>query len=228
MKRNLLLSFVPAILLLGAAIAAAPSFQSVPITPSVAATPFDTALAMLREFVAAGDHRLGFADTNEMNGAYINTNEGIPMYYALQDSFEVEKGTALRGLLPSSSHGLVELHRKIFPIFANGRVRSAIAFDSSKDGWRPIQFDNGALIRKFVEFIESDPRAAHGSVFVEAPFMQGNFLISKDASDSETVVLESTTMGEIKPILALQEHDSTVIPLSHLVHARVLFRRMHR
>ncbi len=216
-----LLSLFPAGLLIAGAIVVLP--KSGPYQPPVSAirnshtTIFDTSLTILRDLILAGDTRLGFRDTAQMNGAWVDTMHGLPLYYAIQDSFT---SVAPSGMNTSADKGLIDLHRKMFPVYGHeGFLRSAITFDSSASGWVPMEFDEGSVLRNFVGFSAHDPRAAQGGMIVEAPFLQNQFFIGKDKQGNETVFLRSEELAEIKKNLPNDERNSEILPVADFISA---------
>jgi hypothetical protein len=213
MKPILLL--VPAGLLLAVAIVLLP--KSGPYQPPAHPTVFDTSLTILRDLILAGDHRLGFKDTAEMNGAWVDTLHGLPLYYAVRDSFVNQPAS---GATSPEKEGLLDLHRKMFPVYGReGFLRAAITFDSSPAGWVPMEFDEGSVLRSFVGFSEHDPRAAHGGKIVEAPFLENQFFIGKDSNGKEIVYLRSEELEEIKKDLPPNERNSKVLPIADFISA---------
>src|SRR6188768_3842210 len=110
-----------------------------PVAMREGSTIFDTALMMLQEFVEEGqDTNLGFSDINEFDLAWIDTTRGINLYYLREDSL-------LRSGMPIDSH-MVNLHRRIYPVFVGDSLRSAITFQRTPFGWQPVSFDDGNII----------------------------------------------------------------------------------
>jgi hypothetical protein len=194
MNLKRLLVLLPAAVVIAGAVLLLP--KSGPFVPAKSQrTVYDTSLTILKGFVAAGDRRLGFADTNEMRGAWIDTSNGVPLYYALEDSIVNSSNT-------NPSNDWIRLHRTMFPVYGReGFLRSAITFDSTPTGWVPVEFDEGAVLRTFVGFHPHQPGEITEGKIVEAPFLQGEFFLGKGANGRETIVLHSEEQAELRKFL---------------------------
>ena len=173
-----------------------------PFIPPAAPTVFDTAVSILNDFIDAGDHQLGFADSNDAVGAYIDTTRGIQVMYLREDSF------IARGLDTGS---ILDVHRKIYPVLSRDSViRSTITFDSTPNGWEPVEFAEVAMLRSLVNFPRKDSRAVVRQI-VEAPFLREDFLIGTAANGKRTIVMPRDIAGRIRDKLPQYERDSVAI-----------------
>ncbi len=111
---------------------------------------YETSVLILKDFVEAGDMRLGFASTEEFEGAWIDTTKGLRLSYLAHDTM-----TTTMTHLDSA---LKVLDRVIYPVFTtiNGRtkLRSAITFDSS-GGVHPIVFEDSTVIAHYIADVDS-------------------------------------------------------------------------
>lgn len=118
---------------------------------------YDTALFMLREFITEGpDSNLGFRNFEELNDIRIDTSLGISFYYSMESR-----------LLADSTHlacHLVKMGRKIFPVFYHDQLRSAVTFDTTPYGWRPVIFDDADVIRPILANMKSSGFGGSDSV----------------------------------------------------------------
>ena len=109
--------------------------QGKPDIPTV----YDRALQILKDFVKAGDHRLGFADTTEFAGAYIDTSRSILIYQRIIDSLKAYRMFA-------ETVNVFHDHRTLFPVVVDTVVHSYVVFDSVFDSglrisrWKPVQY----------------------------------------------------------------------------------------
>jgi len=95
------------------------------------------AVEILKNFVRGGDHQLGFADTTEFSGAYLDTAQSIPVYQFLIDSLNVYH---------MDTSVVFTEHRTLFPVLVDSVIHSYVLFDSVFDSgirlnhWAPVQF----------------------------------------------------------------------------------------
>jgi hypothetical protein len=129
-------------------------------------TIYDTALAMLKEFVTeCNDSNLGFSDFTELKYARIDTTKGIDLYYLREDSL-------LQSGLPIDSQ-LIDLHRRLYPVFVRDSLRSTITFQRTRFGWKPVAFDDGNIITEAIKKFPAQPGPENETVMlIEAPFVE--------------------------------------------------------
>ena len=152
-------------------------------------TIYDTALLMLHEFVAeSNDTLLGFSNANEVLKAHIAVDSGIEMYilgkgkllenYHPQDSTTKLQDQALRSEMN-------KLSRKIYPVYVGNVLHSAITFDSTHAGWRPVMFDAGNVLAPYIAELLK-PSAPIGGIvrygILIAPMLQDQLIIKHDTS----------------------------------------------
>jgi hypothetical protein len=110
-------------------------------TPKRDLTVYDSALLTLREFVAAGDDKLGFADVKEFNGAHVDLQQGVQVNFLRNDT--------ARSSFNWYDTLLMDLGRVVYPVYAKVQghdvLRSSITFDSL-GGVHPVMFDDSTLI----------------------------------------------------------------------------------
>ena len=121
---------------------------------------YDTAIWMLKEFVIEGqDSNLGFSNFDELNDINIREDQGIDLYYLIEDS-----------LLNSTNridHHLLKMGRRIYPVYYHHHLRSAITFDTTPFGWRPSVFDDSNVIASYIadSNASADSTVSHGAIF---------------------------------------------------------------
>ncbi|MBS1902405.1 MAG: hypothetical protein JSS75_01715 [Bacteroidetes bacterium] len=113
--------------------------ESTPTPPADQRTVYERSIDVLKEFVRGGDLRLGFKDTTELAGAYVDTNKAIAIYQTMIDTLKVY------GLDTSDVY---QVHRTVYPVFAGRVLHSYVVFDSVFDSvchgnhWSPVMFTN--------------------------------------------------------------------------------------
>src|SRR5688572_13642745 len=111
---------------------------------------YETSVLILKDFVEAGDTRLGFASTEEFEWAWIDTTKGLRLRYLDHDTMT----TTMTRL----DTNLKALDRVIYPVFTTiggqTKLRSAITFDSS-GGVHPIVFEDSTVIAHYIADIDS-------------------------------------------------------------------------
>jgi hypothetical protein len=168
-----------------------------PVPMPEGSTIYDTAVMMLREFVRDGqDTNLGFSDIDEVDLAWIDTTRGINMYYLREDSL-------LRSGMPMDSH-LIDLHRRIYPIYVGNSLRSAVTFQRTSFGWQPVSFDDSNIIATAINSLpnQPDPDGELPLIIIEAPFVQTQLVRKKDSSGTHFIAsLElERVMGKSLPL----------------------------
>jgi hypothetical protein len=107
---------------------------------------YDSTLLTLRDFVAAGDDKLGFADAREIDSAEIDLTQGVRVSFLRNDT--------ARSSFNWFDTVLMDLGRVVYPVYArvNGtrQLRSSITFDSV-GGVHPVMFDDSSLILASVQ-----------------------------------------------------------------------------
>lgn len=149
--------------------------------PQTTQTVYDTALAILRDFVVQGDRALGFTSADSMKGAYIDTTQGIPIVFAREDSL------VQNGLAPST---FTLEHRIVFPVYAGGQIHSAITFDSVFQEHRiqPVSFEDGSDFADYWSLARSKAKSVRPMI-VEAPFFQSTFYVSLASGGTSNIVV---------------------------------------
>lgn len=120
---------------------------------------YDTALWMLKEFIIEGkDSNLGFSNFDELNDMNLREDQGIDLYYLIEDS--------LMNSTNPIDHYLLHMGRRIFPVYYHHQLRSAITFDTTVDGWRPSAFDDSNIIASYIADSNAlgDPTVSHGAI----------------------------------------------------------------
>ncbi len=171
----------------------------------------DTAVRILQDFVRGGDFRLGFKDTAEFAGAAIDTSEGLRLGY--EDASEV-------WFWQLTNDSIAHLHRIMYPVYAQGKLHSAIMFDSTPRGWIPIRFADGREIRRYCEFMKHDPRARRSCMLVYSESLHGDYLISTAADGSRSILLPTPLAQRIQRHLPDDLRNTQVIPVRAFIDAR--------
>ncbi len=154
-------------------------FKHTPEKPDRPLTIYDTAVKMLKEFIIqANDTNLGFsaAQFAQLDEAQIHVDEGVNIFYLIQDSLIKSKN-------PLDSH-LVSLGRRIFPVYYRDSLRSTITFDTSSTGWSPVIFDDSNIIAPFVRDHRHAPKPGEGNhtyKMVMAPSIHDVVIIERDS-----------------------------------------------
>ncbi|MEP7233846.1 MAG: hypothetical protein ABI778_01000, partial [Ignavibacteriota bacterium] len=186
---------------------------------------YDTAVMMLREFIREGnDSNLGFKNFDELDSAYLKIDEGINVYYLIEDSL-------LRSTNPLDSH-LVKLGRRIFPVYYHDQLRSAITFDTTRTGWRPAVFDAGDIIAPYIAqkiLIATAEEVAKSFFLVEAPFVHNDLIFEHDSTGDH--VLPTTELkrelGSDYPTTAPMALIKPIDKNDFLDHLKQHMRKVH-
>lgn len=104
---------------------------------------YTEAVELLKDFVRAGDHQLGFRDTTEFAGAFLDSATSIPVYRRLIDSLNAYH---------LDTTDVFHEHRTLYPVFVGKVVHSYVMFDSVFDSgigryhWAPVQFSGARAL----------------------------------------------------------------------------------
>ena len=179
-----------------------------PVKMPEGSTIYDTALMMLSEFVHDGqDTNLGFSDIDEVDLAWIDTSRGINLYYMREDSL-------LRSGMPIDSH-LVDLHRRIYPVYVGNSLRSAITFQRTHAGWQPVSFDDSNIIVTALKGLPAGPQQNKDTsiILIEAPFVEVKLVLDHSDTGSSfiptaellAVIGKETPLDTAKPNINMED-----------------------
>jgi hypothetical protein len=146
--------------------------------PQPVQTVFDTALMMLKEFIVEGnDSNLGFHNFDELDSSSIRQDEAIDEYYLREDT--------LLSSAKSFEQELIPVGRKIYPVYAGNNLRSAITFQSTPGGWKPIIFANAQEIDKYI----ADRHSASDTSkriysYIMMPFIHSDVILRKSTKSA--------------------------------------------
>jgi hypothetical protein len=160
-------------------------------------TIFDTSVMMLNEFVREGqDTNLGFSHIDEVDLAWIDTTVGIDLYYLREDSLD-------HSTRPIDSN-LIDLHRRIYPVYVGASLRSSITFQLTDRGWQPVAFDDSNIIAAAIRNHRPRQPASKDTsiILVEAP-----------STETELVLEHSKTGTHLIPTPELRRVVGDVLPL---------------
>ncbi|MDP4219021.1 MAG: hypothetical protein Q8896_01155 [Bacteroidota bacterium] len=161
-------------------------------------TIYDTAIYMLQDFVIDdSDWNLGFSSRQEVMKARIDTSGGgIDFYYMRKDSL-------LAGKL-SVDTLLIKLHRRVYPVFVDSVLHAAITFDSTRNGWQPVMFDDSNIISACIADRRKQPNpheGRHTYSIVLTPFIHLELVVEHDSTGNHVLVTAAlrTEMGKDLP-----------------------------
>jgi hypothetical protein len=152
---------------------------------------------MLNEFVREGqDTNLGFSHIDEVDLAWIDTTVGIDLYYLREDSLD-------HSTRPIDSN-LIDLHRRIYPVYVGASLRSSITFQLTDRGWQPVAFDDSNIIAAAIRNHRPRQPASKDTsiILVEAP-----------STETELVLEHSKTGTHLIPTPELRRVVGDVLPL---------------
>lgn len=159
------------------------SCKSEPPPKSATKSIYDTALLMLHEFIAeSNDTNLGFKNADEVLSARLDTSAGLRMII-------LGKGIKLAEAKDTEELDLhkemQKLHRIVYPVFVGNVLHSAITFDSSYAGWRPVMFDDSNIIAAYATELRkhaSEPAGTRSYASAMVPDIHCQVTIMTDSS----------------------------------------------
>lgn len=168
------------------------------MAPQKALTVYDSALLTLRDFVANGDLRLGFASAGEFDSAYIDLTAPIQEFYLRYDTMQNNGGQAIDSIL-------INMGRFMYPVYRHsngGRILcSAITFDTA-GGTRPVLFEDSTILEPVTRDMKnSSPTDSAQYGIIEMPFIMNRATIRHSKKGVHIIATKSlrATLGDDFP-----------------------------
>lgn len=193
-------------------------------------TVYDTAVLMLAEFITqSNDSDLGFKNFDELAGAYIDSTQGVDVYYGLEDSLMKD---SVRGDLL-----LLNFGRTIYPVYYQGQLRSAITFDSTMKGWHPCIWEDSNVISQCVADSGWGKTGSNRYSIIRMPSLH-NFVAMRTSAAGEHILPSKELRTELRKHYPQRENTPELSPIkkedfikavrNRLLEKRYLMSLQHR